>query len=294
MSGSDRMRDSLEHLHAAQDQLNACTLITEDASRARPRRPSGQHDRGSQGHHRPEGPADHLRFGVLPQVPSASAPVIERLKDEGAVIVARTGLHEFAYGFSSENHWFGPVRNPWDPATSPGGSSGGSAVAVAAGLVDGALGTDTGGSIRVPAAMTGHLRAEGDPRSHPDEGRLSVGAFARHGRSLRPRHDHTLPFCMAPWPRTEAAPVAARHRGTAGRGAPDLGGRWSVGASGASGLRRHPGRAAVARSRGCRNWICADLVPWGKIQELAGAEAAHVHRAFRAAGQPYGPRSMPG
>lgn len=84
-----------------------------------------------------------------------SATVVERLEAAGAIIIGRTGLHEFAFGFSSENHWFGPVRNPWDPALSPGGSSGGSAAAVAAGLSSVAIGTDTGGSIRVPAAVCG-------------------------------------------------------------------------------------------------------------------------------------------
>ncbi len=84
-----------------------------------------------------------------------SAPVVDRLEAAGAVVVGRTGLHEFALGFSSENDWFGPVRNPWDPLTSPGGSSGGSAAAVAAGIVPIAVGTDTGGSIRVPAALCG-------------------------------------------------------------------------------------------------------------------------------------------
>jgi aspartyl-tRNA(Asn)/glutamyl-tRNA(Gln) amidotransferase subunit A len=84
-----------------------------------------------------------------------SATVVERLEAAGAVIIGRAGLHEFAFGFSSENHWFGPVRNPWDVTTSPGGSSGGSAVAVASGLAAVAIGTDTGGSVRVPAALTG-------------------------------------------------------------------------------------------------------------------------------------------
>ena len=88
-------------------------------------------------------------------IPKTSAPVTERLEEAGAVIVARAGLHEFAFGFSSENHWFGPIRNPHDPATSPGGSSGGSAGVVAAGLAPISIGTDTGGSIRVPAALCG-------------------------------------------------------------------------------------------------------------------------------------------
>ena len=84
-----------------------------------------------------------------------SATVVRRLEAAGANIIGRTGLHEFAFGFSSENDWFGPVRNPWDTATSAGGSSGGSAVAAAAGLAGAAIGTDTGGSVRVPAALCG-------------------------------------------------------------------------------------------------------------------------------------------
>lgn len=84
---------------------------------------------------------------------TATAPALARIEEAGAVVVGRTGLHEFAFGFSSENPWFGPVRNPWDPGLSPGGSSGGSAAAVAAGIVPIGLGTDTGGSVRVPAAL---------------------------------------------------------------------------------------------------------------------------------------------
>jgi aspartyl-tRNA(Asn)/glutamyl-tRNA(Gln) amidotransferase subunit A len=87
--------------------------------------------------------------------PDRSSPVVSRLEAAGAVIVGRTGLHEFAFGFSSENPHFGPVRNPWDTGTSAGGSSGGSAAAVAAGITPVAIGTDTGGSIRVPAALCG-------------------------------------------------------------------------------------------------------------------------------------------
>ena len=90
-----------------------------------------------------------------PSVPETSATVVARLEEAGAIVIGRTGLHEYAFGFSSENHWFGPVRNPWNTALSPGGSSGGSGAAVAAGIVPGALGTDTGGSVRVPAALCG-------------------------------------------------------------------------------------------------------------------------------------------
>ena len=88
-------------------------------------------------------------------VPDHDAAVIERLKAAGAVLLGKTGMHELAYGTTSNNAHYGPVRNPWDPACHPGGSSGGSAAAVAAGLCYGALGSDTGASIRQPAACCG-------------------------------------------------------------------------------------------------------------------------------------------
>lgn len=88
-------------------------------------------------------------------VATADAPVIGRLRDAGAVIIGKTNLDEFAFGTTSDNSAFGPVRHPIDDSRSPGGSSGGSAVAVAAGMALAALGTDTGGSIRIPAAACG-------------------------------------------------------------------------------------------------------------------------------------------
>lgn len=87
--------------------------------------------------------------------PTTDASVVTRLRSAGAVIVGKTGSHEFAYGVTNINPHTGPVRNPWDLARIPGGSSGGSGAAVAAGFVAAALGTDTGGSIRIPASLCG-------------------------------------------------------------------------------------------------------------------------------------------
>jgi aspartyl-tRNA(Asn)/glutamyl-tRNA(Gln) amidotransferase subunit A len=88
-------------------------------------------------------------------VPLHDAPVVSALKEAGAVLLGKTNMHEFAYGTTSNNPHYGAVRNPWDLSRIAGGSSGGSAAALAAGLCYGSIGTDTGGSIRIPSSLCG-------------------------------------------------------------------------------------------------------------------------------------------
>src|SRR5438045_3976242 len=123
-------------------------------------------------------------------VPQRDAVVVTQLREAGAVLLGKTNLHEFAYGVTTNNPHFGPTRNPWDLARIPGGSSGGSAAAVAAGLCYGSIGTDTGGSIRIPAALCGTVGLK------PTFGRVSVGEVVPLSRRLD---------CVGPLARSAAA-----------------------------------------------------------------------------------------
>ncbi|MFZ0736541.1 MAG: amidase [Candidatus Acidiferrales bacterium] len=120
-------------------------------------------------------------------VPTEDADVVHALRRAGAVVVGKTNLHEFAYGITSENPHYGATRNPWDAERISGGSSGGSAVAVATGMGFGSVGTDTGGSIRVPASLCGIVGLK------PTFGRVSCRGVIPLSRSL----DHVGPLARS-------------------------------------------------------------------------------------------------
>jgi aspartyl-tRNA(Asn)/glutamyl-tRNA(Gln) amidotransferase subunit A len=121
-------------------------------------------------------------------VPAVDAEAVRRARDAGAVLIGKTQTHEFAWGITSVNRLMGTSRNPWEPARMSGGSSGGSAVALAAHLVPLALGSDTGGSIRVPSAFCGTVGLK------PTYGRVSRAGVFPLARSL----DHPGPMARTP------------------------------------------------------------------------------------------------
>jgi aspartyl-tRNA(Asn)/glutamyl-tRNA(Gln) amidotransferase subunit A len=122
-------------------------------------------------------------------VPDYDSTVVRKLKEAGAIIVGMNNTHEFACGITNINPHYGPSRNPWDDSRMSGGSSGGSAVAVSAGMSLASIGTDTSGSIRVPSSLCGVFGLK------PTYGRVS-----KYGvMPLAPSIDHIGPICRSPW-----------------------------------------------------------------------------------------------
>lgn len=125
--------------------------------------------------------------GLKQFVPEQDSPVVAALRRAGAVVLGKTNMHELAFGITSDNAAFGSVRNPIDPSKFPGGSSGGTAAAIAAGIADLGLGTDTGGSVRIPAALTGITGLRPTTGRYSNDGvtpvsatRDTIGPMARH------------------------------------------------------------------------------------------------------------------
>jgi aspartyl-tRNA(Asn)/glutamyl-tRNA(Gln) amidotransferase subunit A len=168
MSAVEICRATLDRVEAMNPALNAFNLVDRDGALARAERVDGARAAGE-----PLGPLAGVPIALKDNictrgmrttassriianfVPPYDATVVQRLEAAGAVIVGKTNCDEFAMGSSNENSAFGPVRNPWATDRTPGGSSGGSAAAVAAGCVPIALGSDTGGSIRQPGSFCG-------------------------------------------------------------------------------------------------------------------------------------------
>ena len=203
----------LRRIEEDNPRLNAFILVMADAARQQARQADRElaagRDRGPL-HGVPLSIKDLIDVAGTPttaasrvregHVAAHDAPVIVALREAGAVIVGKTNLHEFAFGTTNEESAFGPARNPYDVSRSPGGSSGGSAASVAAGMALATIGTDTGGSIRIPAAACGIVGLK------PRHGELSTDGIV----PLSPRLDHVGPLARTV---TDAALVYYALRG---------------------------------------------------------------------------------
>jgi aspartyl-tRNA(Asn)/glutamyl-tRNA(Gln) amidotransferase subunit A len=190
----------LARIHRLQPKLNAFITVTDDLARKQARQAEREILRGkyrgplhgipvtlkdlfyTAGIRTTAGSRILRRF-----IPGENAVVVDRLYEAGAILLGKTNLHEYAYGVTSNNPHYGPVHNPWDLSRIPGGSSGGSAAAVSAGMGIASLGTDTGGSIRIPSAACGVVGLK------PTRGLVSLKGVIPLAFSL----DHVGPICRS-------------------------------------------------------------------------------------------------
>ena len=197
LSPVELTRESLKTIARLQPALNAFVTVTEEFALDQARRAEAEIRAGNY-----RGPLHGIPYAakdlyytagikttmgskiMADFVPDYDAAVIEKLHQAGAVLVGKAGLHEWAYGITSTNPHFGAVRNPWDPKRIPGGSSGGSTAALASRQCLFSLGSDTGGSIRIPASLCGVVGLK------PTFGRVSRHGVFPLGHTL----DHAGPF----------------------------------------------------------------------------------------------------
>src|SRR5271167_887101 len=197
ISPVDLTRDCLARIEKLNPVLDAFITVTADLALAQARQAEAEIQRGQW-----RGPLHGVPIGLKDivdtagtrttaasalfkdRIPSQDAEVVRRLRNAGAVFLGKQNLHEFAYGGSSMISYYGEVHNPWNPSRIAGGSSGGSAAAVAAGLGYGAIGTDTAGSVREPSALCGVVGLK------PTYGRVSARGVIPLSTSL----DHVGPI----------------------------------------------------------------------------------------------------
>ena len=196
-SAAEIMADVLKRIDRDNPRLNAFILVMSEAAQRQAqdldRELAAGRDRGPL-HGVPISVKDLFDVAGTPttaasrvregHMATTDADVVVRVREAGAVIVGKTNLHEFAFGTTNDESAFGPSRNPHDPERSPGGSSGGSAASVAAGMALGTIGSDTGGSIRIPAAACGIVGLK------PTYGEVSLAGAVPLSRSL----DHAGPL----------------------------------------------------------------------------------------------------
>src|SRR5436190_3437721 len=181
--GPDPVARALDKIAELNPTLNAFITVLDAEARSQPRTAGSLHGlpvsikdlidvKGV-----PTTAASRARAG---HIATADATVVERLRNAGAVIVGKNNLHEFALGVTNEESAFGPARNPHNTSRSPGGSSGGSAAAVASGMSWASIGTDTGGSVRIPAAACGVVGLKPSTGEIPTDGVFPLSVSLDH------------------------------------------------------------------------------------------------------------------